>query len=110
VTVNPAGGSTWYARALDALSGRDATLERQRETAGDKQGEPAVSLDDVASPRAQRNLERAATSLGMDPATLLAHVTSGQDVRALLSRTSDAGYGTPIAKSTIGGIAIDQYA
>jgi hypothetical protein len=110
VTVNALGASTWYARALDALSGRDAHVERRQEAAAEKARESGVSLDEVASPRAQRNLERVATSLGMDPATLLAQLASGQDPRALLSRAGDGGYGTSIAKSTTGGIAIDQYA
>jgi hypothetical protein len=107
VTVN---GITWYARALDSLSGRDANPEPQEEAPGEKRPDTGVSLDDVSSPRAQRNLEQVATSLGMEPGALLAQLTSGQDVRGLLSRTGDAGYGTPIAKSAIGGIAIDQYA
>jgi hypothetical protein len=109
VTVNAVGGSTWYGRALDALSGRGADLERQQEAAGETGHQPGVALDEAASPRAQRNLERVARSLGMDPATLLAQLTSGQDA-SLLSREGDAGYGTSIARSTTGGIAIDQYA
>ncbi len=117
MTISGVGGSAWYARALDALSARDENVAREpgstggpghlEATRGDQAG---ASLDEVTSSRAQSNLAVLATSLGTDPATLLAQITSGQDVRSLLSRTSDAGYGTSIAKSTTGGIAIDQYA
>lgn len=69
-----------------------------------------MSLDDVLSPRAQNNLATLAASLGIDPAKLLAHVTSGQSLTSLVSGDADSGYGTTIAKSTGGGIAIDQYA
>jgi hypothetical protein len=120
VTVNAVGGSPWYARALDALSGRPANvdalsgrpanLDPQSEAAGEQRPQASVSLDDVSSPRAQRNLERVASGLGMDPAALLAQLTSGQDARSLLSRAGDGGYGTSVAQSTTGGLAIDQYA
>jgi hypothetical protein len=83
---------------------------RQAPAAEEGRPEPGVSLDDVTSPRAQRNLERVAGSLGMDPEHLLARLVAGQDARSLLSGSGDAGYGTSIAKSTTGGLAIDQYA
>jgi hypothetical protein len=102
VTVSSVGGGTWYGRALGALTGRDAQPEERPEA--------GVSLDDVTSPRAQRNLERVAGSLGMEPEHLLARLVAGHDARLLLSRSGDAGYGTSIAKSTTGGLAIDQYA
>lgn len=69
-----------------------------------------MSMDDVLSPRAKTNLNNLAATLGADPATLLAHVTSGQSLSSLLANGADAGYGTALARSTGGGIAIDQYA
>jgi hypothetical protein len=111
VTVSALGASTWYGRALDALTGRDVAVERQQAQGGEEERhQSGVSLDDVTSPRAQRNLERVAGTLEMEPEHLLARLVAGQDTRSLLSRSGDAGYGTSIAKSTAGGLAIDQYA
>jgi hypothetical protein len=106
VTVSSVGASTWYARALDALTTREAKPEPQPEERRDV----GVSVEEVTSPRAQRNLERVAGSLGMEPDALLAQLASGGSARALLSRVGDAGYGSSLAKSTTGGLTIDQYA
>jgi hypothetical protein len=120
MTVSAVSGSAspaWNPRTLDDSAGGEDNVERQppslggeRRAAVSARYQNAMSLEDVTSPRAQSNLALLASSLGTDPATLLAHVTSGQDVRSLLSRSGDAGYGTSIADSGIGGIAIDQYA
>jgi hypothetical protein len=99
--VNRVDGSARYAHALPAGTSPAA------ENAGNQAG---VSREDVTSPRAQSNLAMLADRLGMEPAALLAQITSGQDIRRLLSASAETGYGTSVAKSITGGIAIDQYA
>jgi hypothetical protein len=64
-------------------------------------------VDDVTSQRAKTNLIALAGSLGVEPDALLAHVSSGRDIRSLLSGTAEAHYGASITPG--GGIAIDQY-
>jgi hypothetical protein len=108
--------SAWYARVLASLS-EPRPAPKPESSGGDQRLDPAsvsgeapLSLETVRSHRAQSNLAQLAASLGTDPSTLLAKLTSGEDVRPLLSGTADAGYGTSIAKSTTGGVAIDEYA
>jgi hypothetical protein len=98
----------WYARALDGVLAPDQTSPERREESATEA--PPISLEDVTSPRAQDNLARLADRLGTEPATLLAKIASGEDVRALLAGTSDSGYGVSTAPPSIGGIAFDQYA
>jgi hypothetical protein len=123
--VNANAGAS-YARVLSNPIEADAERRRQSGGAGSDAPPPvarsdapppvatppagAMSLDDVTSPRAKSNLAALAESLGTDPATLLAQLTSGQDIRGRLSGGGEGGYGTTIAKSTMSGLAIDQYA
>jgi cell division septation protein DedD len=102
----------WYARALDGVLSPDPSATERLQTAEDaatETGNP-IPLEDVTSPRAQSNLARLADHLGIEPATLLAKVAAGEDVRSLLSGARDAGYGALIVQPGTGGIAIDQYA
>ncbi len=77
---------------------------------GTDQDHGAIFAGGPTSVRAQSNLSSLANTLGTDPTTLLAQLSSGQDLSSLLSASSDAGYGTPILNSNTGGIVVDQYA
>jgi hypothetical protein len=123
MTLNAVGAAQSYARSIGvSAEPRDNEVERRRASAGPEQdagvdGAPrdraeaaasgAISADDVTSPRAKTNLIALAGSLGVEPDALLAHVSSGQNIRSLLSGTAEARYGTSITPG--GGIAIDQY-
>lgn len=76
-------------------------------TAADQTAPGAISAEDVTSSRAKANLLALANSLGTDPDTLLAHLSSGQSIRSLVAAGGESGYGASIAPT--GGIAIDQY-
>jgi hypothetical protein len=123
MTVSSVGAAQSYARALGtSAEPRESEAER-RTHSGAAEQDPAVatpsrggeqtaapggiSADDVTSPRAKSNLIALAGSLGVDPDALLAHVSSGQNIRSLVSATAEARYGTSITPG--GGIAIDQY-
>jgi hypothetical protein len=76
-------------------------------TAADQATTGSISSEDVTSSRAKANLLALANSLGTDPDTLLAHLSSGQSIRSLAAAGGESGYGASIAPA--GGIAIDQY-
>ncbi len=111
-----------YARTLGiSPEPRDGDVERRTSASGGEPrsgGQPAapaaeqtaapgaISTEDVTSPRAKSNLIALASSLGTDPDTLLAHVSSGQSIRTLTAG-AEARYGGSVAPG--GGIAIDQY-
>ena len=57
-----------------------------------------ISSASATDARAENNLSSLASTLGTDPSTLLAQLTSGQSLSSLLSGTSDVGYGTSIAQ------------
>jgi hypothetical protein len=106
MSVDAVGGGPWYARALGALT--DTRTESAEQPAPEAP-QAALSLDDV-SPRAKSNLLALAGSLGTEPETLLAHLSSGQSIRSLLAGAADPGYGTSLAPAPAGGLAIDEYA
>ena len=120
MTLNAVGAAQSYARSLGiSAEPRETEVERRRTSERDPDvaeaprgrdeapGAGAISVDDVTSPRAKTNLMALAGSLGVDPDALLAHVSSGQSIRSLLSGGAEAEYGTSITPG--GGIAIDQY-
>jgi hypothetical protein len=123
MTLTAVGAAQSYARAIGvSAEPRENEVERRRTSPGPEQdagiadaargGEQtapsgAISVEDVTSPRARTNLIALAGSLGVDPDTLLAHVSSGQSIRSLLPGTAEASYAPSIAPG--GGIAIDQY-
>jgi hypothetical protein len=115
MSVGAVGGSPWYARALGMLTEAEAGAESAEQPATEpapKAPAPlgALSLDDV-SPRAKSNLVALARSLGVEPDTVLAHLSSGRSIRSLLSGATASGYGTSVpAPAATGGLAIDEYA
>ena len=115
MTLNAVGAAQSYARAIgeneverrrastDPDAGADAAPSHgEQPTAAD-----AISVEDVTSARAKTNLIALAGNLGVDPGALLAHVSSGQSIKSLLSGGAEARYGASISPG--GGIAIDQY-
>ena len=69
-----------------------------------------ASIAGVTGASAQSNLSSLASTLGTDPATLLAALTQGLDLSSALSGPSATGYGTSVGSSITGGVAFDQYA
>ena len=65
------------------------------------------SSSTAASSTAEQNLASLAQTLGVDPSTLLAELTSGTHVSATLQSAS--GYGTSAADTYSGGVAFDEY-
>jgi hypothetical protein len=74
------------------------------------QNQDGTVASTAASARAQSNLSALAGLLGTDPSTLIAQLSSGQGLSSMLSSGTGAGYGTPIANTNTGGIAVDEYA
>jgi hypothetical protein len=123
MTLSAVDAAQSYARTIGvSAEPRESELERRRPSSeieqeagiapasrGDEEAAAsgAISVEGVTSARARTNLIALAGSLGVDPDTLLAHVSSGQSIRSLLSGTAEASYGTSITPG--GGIAIDQY-
>jgi hypothetical protein len=73
-------------------------------------GSEATSTYLGSSPQAKSNLSLLATMLGTDPQTLLRQLQSGQGLGAALSGAGVTGYGSSIADSINGGVAVDEYA
>lgn len=78
--------------------------------AGAHQAQAGALLNGVTSVRAQSNLMSLASTLGTNPATLLAQLTSGQKFSSLLPAGAANGYATSMATSSTGGVAVDEYA
>jgi hypothetical protein len=62
------------------------------------------------SATASGNLNSLATATGVNPNILLQQLSSGQDLTQLLDSPSQTSYGSSIADSITGGVAVDEYA
>ncbi len=110
-TVTPAAGVGEDQAAVAhgaPAAGREGRAGAQSQAGAESQA--AIFLGGPTSDRAQSNLSSLAETLGTDPSTLLAHLSTGQDLSSLPSAGADGGYGASIVNSSAGGIIVDQYA
>jgi hypothetical protein len=104
-TQSPASSSDPLTQALQSASA-DSSLASQ----DNAQTQDGTVAGTATSARAQSNLSALAGLLGTDPSTLIAQLSSGTDLSSMLSTGAGTGYGTSIANSNTGGIAVDEYA
>jgi len=62
------------------------------------------------SSTASGNLNSLANAAGINPNMLLQQLSSGEDLSQLLSSPSETSYGSTLAGSLTGGVAVDEYA
>ncbi len=89
------------------------------------QGAPSLSSDQLnqlatdiingtqpssTSSTATGNLSSLANAAGISPNLLLQQLSSGQNLSQLLSSPSETSYGSTLADSLTGGVAVDEYA
>jgi uncharacterized protein YidB (DUF937 family) len=103
----PEGAPTLSSTQLTQMATSIANAESP---VGGGQAPSGISSMSGTNARAENNLSSLASTLGIDPSTLFAQLNSGENLGSLLSTSGDTGYGTSLANSITGGLAVDTYA
>lgn len=107
----PTLSSTQLSQIATSIANGQPPVGGGQDLSGVSSSSPISSVGGTNA-RAENNLSSLASTLGIDPSSLLAQLNSGQNLSSLLSGNGngDTGYGTSIANSITGGLAVDTYA